>query len=189
MHHFLIRKHTTLLWFVSGLVRVRNCGAFCQTRRNSANVPYFHGKRRHNAWALYKTAQCDALQDGVLGRFTRRRSATLYKTACLGALQDGVLGRFTRRRSATHTVGEKWHTLHHVFKCRCDVFVAFFVTCAVLTMGYINNDGTSDVEDLHTSHTAVAGMYVCTCMYVHVCVYVHGCDVFKLCFLLLQFYG
>ena len=29
----------------AGCTRIRNCDAFCQTRRNSANVPHFHCKR------------------------------------------------------------------------------------------------------------------------------------------------
>ena len=47
----------------AGSAGIRNCGAFCrtcidfcQTRRNSASVLHFHGKKRRNPPALYKMA-------------------------------------------------------------------------------------------------------------------------------------
>ena len=79
MHHNLIRQHAALLWFASVFVgvmcRIRNCSAFCQTRRNSANTPqfgehtafsrqkavhFFHGKKCRNPRIapLYKTSHC-----------------------------------------------------------------------------------------------------------------------------------
>ena len=52
------KKHAVLLWFASGFVRKAYCGAFCQTHRNSASAPHFHGKKRPRIAALYKTAHC-----------------------------------------------------------------------------------------------------------------------------------
>ena len=59
VRHFLIRKHATVLCFASGFVRGAldmDCGTFCQTYRNSANAPHFHGKTR--IAALNKTVHC-----------------------------------------------------------------------------------------------------------------------------------
>ena len=41
---------------------MRNCGTFCQTRLNSANVPHFHDKKCRNPWIAvpYKTAHYGA---------------------------------------------------------------------------------------------------------------------------------
>ena len=58
VRRFLIRN--TFIWFVQ---EARNCGAFCQTRCNSANASHFHGKRHRNpakGAAIYKTAHCGA---------------------------------------------------------------------------------------------------------------------------------
>ena len=54
----LFDKKTCLTFTVCARsTRIRNCGTFCQahryfcqTRCNSANAPYFHGKRRRNPW-------------------------------------------------------------------------------------------------------------------------------------------
>ena len=58
-----IRQRATLYGLPLDLCRkrrIRNCGSFCQTHRNSANVPHFHDKKRRNLG---------------LRRFTRRRTA------------------------------------------------------------------------------------------------------------------
>ena len=123
-----------------------------------SNAPQF-GERAVFSWQ--KAPQClGALQDGAVRRFTRRRAWALYKTAQCDA-HGG--------REVAHITPCFQVPLRRVCCILCDV-------CTILTMGYINNDGTSDVEDLHTSHTAVAGMYVCTRMYVH------GCDVLNCVF-------
>ena len=57
------------LWIFAGSEGIRYCSTSCQTRhnfcqtcRNSANTPHFHGKKRRNPWivTLYKTAHCGA---------------------------------------------------------------------------------------------------------------------------------
>ena len=46
--------------------------------------------------------------------------------------QDGALRH--GHQSAALLVGEKWRTCRHVFKCRCGVFVAIFLTFIVYAM-------------------------------------------------------
>ena len=64
-HRFLIRNRATLLWCVREAAGYGITALFCQTRRNSANAPHFHGKRCCNP---AKGKDCGTLQDGTLRR-------------------------------------------------------------------------------------------------------------------------
>ena len=77
------------------------CGTFCQMHRD------FCQTRCNSVQSL----DCDTLQDGALRR-------------------DIKVRRFCHQ-SVALLVGEKWSECRHVFKCRCDVFVAFFLTRTV----------------------------------------------------------
>ena len=57
---FFDKKCTALLWFASGFVRETYCGAFCQTRCNSAKRTAFFTVK------VPQSLDCSALQDSAL---------------------------------------------------------------------------------------------------------------------------
>ena len=76
--------------------------------------------------------RCDFCQTHRI--FTAKGAAVRQKapqSLYCGALQDGALRH--GHQSAALLVGEKRRTCRHVFKCRCDTFVAFFLTYTICT--------------------------------------------------------
>ena len=83
VRHFLIRNCAALLWFpldLCGKCWDMDCGTFCQTGRNSANVLHFHGKshqsvahlmgeKRHTCRHVFK-CRCGTLVAIFLTRTT-----------------------------------------------------------------------------------------------------------------------
>ena len=65
----LIRNHTALYGLpldLCGKRGIRYCGAFRQTRRNSAKRGAFSREKRHNPSVQFLQCRCGALQDGAL---------------------------------------------------------------------------------------------------------------------------
>ena len=91
-------------------------------------------------------------------RVAIRRTHRIF-TAKSGTLRCG-------HQSAAHMVGEKWHTWRRVFKCRCGVFVAFFLTYTVCVCPHPSLHGTELVQDLVVVLTALAN--VCPVLYLDV---------------------
>ena len=56
MNALFDKKRATLLWFASGFVREAYCGAFCQTRHNSAKSAEFSQEKCRNPWKSVKSA-------------------------------------------------------------------------------------------------------------------------------------
>ena len=66
---YFYENRTALLWFVREAPGYGITAFFCQTRHNSANVPYFHSKRLRNP------AKGAAIRILGLQHFTRRCTA------------------------------------------------------------------------------------------------------------------
>ena len=90
----------------AGSAGIWNCADFCQTCRNSANVPHFHGKRCLNPWfaALYKAAA----RPSKCGAFAIKvRHFWWEKAGKIGERRDGGREREGEEREGEEREGEE----------------------------------------------------------------------------------
>ena len=90
--------------------------------KNCAPLWFVREEARYEIAALLP----NALQFSERTTFSRQKAP---QSKDCSALQDGALRH--GHQSAAHTVGEERRTCRHVFKCRCDTFVSFFLTLTV----------------------------------------------------------
>ena len=159
VRHQLIRNCATLLWFVCGKCcntelrrflpntpQSKDCGALQDGDTQSKDCGTLQdGARRRAIQGLQHFTRRRAIQG--LQHFTRRRQSKDCSTLQDGytpqskdcsALQDGDTqslqdgGRTVVRPSKCGAFGGRKAThMPHVLKCRCDTFVAFFLTRTV----------------------------------------------------------